>query len=248
MNKLMRGARFLLYRLCRHLLFGWVDSFAWRAMEVASTRMSQAAIVGLLVLPFAVPTQGSQVQGAIEEQGIRAVSHKTKKSENRVVGSDQLACLAQNIAHEAGGELLVGQVAVAHVTLNRVTSRKYPSDICDVVRQGGSALNRCQFSWYCDGKPDLSVKEIQEKHRESWGIAQDILNGTRWQDDPTEGATHFYSAVLHEPPGKRPPSLRKLKPPAWRLTMTSVGRIGDHLFFKVPTAGKGPVEERFASQ
>lgn len=244
MNRLMQGARFLLHRLCRYLLSGWVDSLAWRMMAATSAGTSKAIVVVLLVLSFAFPIQGSQVSGAIARKDIHTASHKNRAE------SERLTCLAQNIVHEAGNELIIGRVAVGHVTLNRVKSKKYPADICAVVRQGGEVRNRCQFSWHCDGKPDISLEKIRRKHGESWKIAEDILSGVRWKDDPTDGATHFYSAMLHEPPEKRPTAWRKMKPPVWRLTMTPVGRIGDHLFFK-PLATKGKpavVEERSASR
>ncbi len=73
-------------------------------------------------------------------------------------------CLATNIYHEARGESYAGKVAVANVTMNRVTSPKFPNTICDVVYQAqtkenwkGNTVpkrNKCQFSWYCDGKSD----------------------------------------------------------------------------------------------
>ena len=49
--------------------------------------------------------------------------------------------MALNIYHEARGESIEGQYAIAHVTLNRVASTKWPDSICDVVYQP------YQFSW-----------------------------------------------------------------------------------------------------
>ena len=53
----------------------------------------------------------------------------------------QLNCLAQNIYHEARGEPISGQLAVAFVTLNRMQDDRFPDSICSVVYQKG------QFSW-----------------------------------------------------------------------------------------------------
>lgn len=53
-------------------------------------------------------------------------------------------CLAKNIYHEARGESLLGQYAVAQVTLNRVLHSRWPNDICHVVMQPA------QFSWTND--------------------------------------------------------------------------------------------------
>jgi spore germination cell wall hydrolase CwlJ-like protein len=47
----------------------------------------------------------------------------------------QLECLAKVVYHEARGEPLKGQEAVAHVVMNRVNSPKFPNTICEVVKQ-----------------------------------------------------------------------------------------------------------------
>ena len=86
---------------------------------------------------------------------------------------ETLACLALNVYHEARGESTTGQLAVAHVTLNRARSPRWPSDPCAVVteRRGGV----CQFAWVCKGRR-----------------ATPALKGDR--PDPTGGATHFLRA------------------------------------------------------
>src|SRR6056300_549570 len=73
---------------------------------------------------------------------------------------EQHQCMAMNIYHEARSDGKLGQKAVGFVTLNRVQSKHYPSTPCDVVYQaqlnanGKPKRNKCQFSWYCDGKKD----------------------------------------------------------------------------------------------
>ena len=69
-----------------------------------------------------------------------------------------IMCLALNIYFEARDQPLNGQVAVAEVTLNRVTSKKHPNTICGVVKQSNS--KGCAFSWYCDGKSDIPREKI----------------------------------------------------------------------------------------
>lgn len=51
----------------------------------------------------------------------------------------ELKCLVDNVYHEARGEPLVGQIAVARVTLNRVGI--WAPTVCEVVYQ------RHQFAW-----------------------------------------------------------------------------------------------------
>ena len=85
----------------------------------------------------------------------------------------QLSCLSLNIYHEARSESKLGQEAVGLVTMNRVYDGRYPDTVCDVVYQshvdskGRPKRNRCQFSWYCDGKSDkihdiVAYNEIEE--------------------------------------------------------------------------------------
>ena len=53
------------------------------------------------------------------------------------LSEDDLECLVRNVYHECRGESLIGQAAVAHVTLNRVRSPAYPDTVCGVVWQSG---------------------------------------------------------------------------------------------------------------
>jgi len=95
---------------------------------------------------------------------------KAALADRTKVNSDQAYCLAQNIYHEARGESIAGQFAVAHTTLNRVKSSAYPQTVCGVVTQAvrdehnKPIKNMCQFSWYCDEAPDyISVSKKDGK-------------------------------------------------------------------------------------
>ena len=121
---------------------------------------------------------------------------------------EQTICLAQNIYHEARGEMIEGQIAVSNVVINRVKSKQFPNDICSVVYQRNQIeiidkvlkLLRipafCQFSWTCDLKSN-------DLHRdsESWKniqiLAQEIIQGT--YDDLTNGATHYFCLLYTSP-------------------------------------------------
>ena len=48
-----------------------------------------------------------------------------------------------------------GQIAVAQVVLNRVFSPFYPNDVCGVVYQNANRHLGCQFTFACDGIPDV---------------------------------------------------------------------------------------------
>lgn len=93
----------------------------------------------------------------------------------------EVACLADNIYHEARGESVAGQKAVAHVTLNRVAHHAYPDTICGVVHQ------RRQFSWTRNAP--LPVHE-PAAYENALMVALSAMQGL--SVDPSRGATHFY--------------------------------------------------------
>ena len=88
----------------------------------------------------------------------------------------QLDCLTRNIYWESATEPFEGKVAVAQVTINRVESGKFASDICGVVYQKNVIYDKvvCQFSWFCDGSS--KVKPIYPAHwKESEEVAKKVL-------------------------------------------------------------------------
>lgn len=140
----------------------------------------------------------------------------------------EVQCLALNIYHEARNESLAGQVAVADVTMNRVYDIRYPSSICGVVYQAvlsewylerGLVVplrDKCQFSWYCDGKSD------EPNEGDSWAKAQLIAHNFLTYGEfrgITEGATHYHAGYVN---------------PYWinDRGMQRVGSIGEHIFYR----------------
>lgn len=137
-------------------------------------------------------------------------------SHNLTIDTTELRCLALNIYWESRSESLMGQLAVAGVTMNRVADKKFPNTICGVVKQGNEArLHRCQFSWWCDGQKD-DPKEIK-----AWSNAQQIarLFQAGIYSDPTGHALWYHADYVA---------------PYWAKTMKQTARIGRHLFFKTP--------------
>ena len=88
----------------------------------------------------------------------------------------QLDCLTRNIYWESATEPFEGKVAVAQVTINRVASGRFASDICGVVYQKNVVYDRvfCQFSWFCDGSS--KIRPIYPAHwKESEEVAKKVL-------------------------------------------------------------------------
>lgn len=114
-----------------------------------------------------------------------------------------IECMAKNIYFEARGESYIGKIAVAHVTLNRVTAAGYPDSVCGVVYQ------RNQFSWTSASSKIRDFKLYEQAKQ----IAHDVLMGQT--KDPTRGAVSFHNRFVDPAWNKRP-----------------VIRIGNHVFYK----------------
>lgn len=116
-------------------------------------------------------------------------------------------CMAKNIYHEARGEPLDGQYAVAFVTMNRVYNKHYPNDICSVVYQP------YQFSWANHGEPRIKDKVSWTR---SVKIAEEVIYHLT-TDDVTDGATHFHMDYVH---------------PRWMHELKRTVKIGNHIFYR----------------
>mgnify|MGYP000099941224 FL=1 len=133
----------------------------------------------------------------------------------------QVQCLALNIYHEARSESALGQEAVGLVTMNRVYDNRYPDTVCDVVYQshmdskGRPIRNKCQFSWFCDGKSDTihdtesfdKVLILSESILKSYGIERDI----------TDGAVMYHASYVK---------------PYWASSYIKTSRVDSHIFYK----------------
>jgi spore germination cell wall hydrolase CwlJ-like protein len=148
---------------------------------------------------------------------------------------EEARCLAENIYHEARNQGTAGWLAVAAVTLNRVTDDRFPDSICGVVFQSETreswrtkgkdvpdiervyypVRHRCQFSWYCDGKPD-DINQL--------GIYMDIMQFSKilltsrvMMFDITDGATFYHADYVM---------------PSWAKSKIKTIEIGDHIFYR----------------
>lgn len=167
-----------------------------------------------------------QTQNAITLAGQRATVEVAAQQYLADLGADQLQCLAKNIFFEARNQSIAGQVAVAWVTLNRVDSTRYPNTICRVVQQanrdsnGNPIRNRCQFSWYCDGKSDVipSNAIAQRAWEQSQLIAQVVLlDYARGHASPVEDATMYHADYVM---------------PYWADDYSLVAVIDQHIFYR----------------
>jgi len=149
---------------------------------------------------------------AIEQEAIRVAQEEEAK---------QVQCLATNIYYETMASSLIDAMAVTDVVLNRVKHKKYPDTPCEVVHQsylndkGEPLLNKCQFSWYCDGKAD------EPQNAEAWersiNHAITMYTTGKWHGI-TEGATHYHATYVS---------------PNWAKSFTKIAQMGAHVFYRM---------------
>jgi spore germination cell wall hydrolase CwlJ-like protein len=130
-------------------------------------------------------------------------------------------CLTEVIYFEARGEVVRGQMAVAQVVLNRAFSGKYPNTVCGVVYQNSHRHLACQFTFSCDGIPDV-VREPDMWERAKV-IASEMLDGKLWLPEVGK-ATHYHAYWVR---------------PSWVREMTKMHKLGVHTFYRPRAWGDG---------
>ncbi len=151
-------------------------------------------------------------QGQIERANFNNILIQMGAPKSRPDYSRDFGCLVEALYFEARGESLEGQRAVAEVIINRVRSVDFPNTICGVVHQGGIKKARCQFSYYCDGKPEVFYeKNAYEQIRNMLlkfvsGHYPEIFNES----------THFHASHVK---------------PFWVSDFEFLGRAGKHYFY-----------------
>ncbi len=130
-------------------------------------------------------------------------------------------CLANAIYFEARGEPVRGQIAVAQVVMNRAFSGYYPNDVCGVVYQNSHRHLACQFTFACDGIPDVVTEPdawVRAKR-----IAADTLDGKLWMPEVAK-STHYHAYWVR---------------PSWVNEMKKMYKFGVHTFYRPRAWGDG---------
>ncbi|WP_457809286.1 cell wall hydrolase [Kushneria sp. EE4] len=128
---------------------------------------------------------------------------------------DAVSCLARSIYWEAKGTDREEMEAVASVIMNRLGSRRFPTTLCGVVQQGPET-GSCQFSWWCDGRPD-EARELGE-YAAAREIARRALNATLV--DRTHGALFFHHRGIT---------------PSWASSFVQTAETGSFQFYRPPS-------------
>lgn len=128
----------------------------------------------------------------------------------------ELECLAENVYHEARGEPLEGQYAVAEVTMNRVRSRSFPKSVCEVVHEKRWDSRRRRhvgaFSW--TELDDLSTPRGGPWHQ-AREVAVAVYDGEHAPQVPN--ALYYHAKYIK---------------PSWAKPNRRVATIGSHVFYR----------------
>jgi len=128
-----------------------------------------------------------------------------------------IKCLAMNVYHESRGEPVLGQYAVAVVTMNRVNSIRYPSDVCQVVYQKSWSENQQRyisaFSWTTDDAEDIPFES------EAWKKALTIAREVYEDNAPATVKDALYYHAESVKPG-------------WARNKLKIKKIGHHIFYR----------------
>jgi spore germination cell wall hydrolase CwlJ-like protein len=133
----------------------------------------------------------------------------------------QLSCLTLNIYREAGNEPFEGKVGVAQVTLNRAEHAQFPNDVCAVVYQKNTFVEKvvCQFSWYCDST-HRNRPINQASYKESEEVAKRVLLED-FRLPSLKDALYYHADYVN---------------PNWKLE--KIVKIGRHIFYKPYAKGE----------
>jgi hypothetical protein len=136
-------------------------------------------------------------------------------------------CLTAAVYYEAAVESTAGQQAVAQVVLNRARHPAYPRTVCGVVFQGQERSTGCQFTFTCDGA--LRRTPSAAGWARARRVAEEALAGKVFA--PVGWATHYHTNWVV---------------PYWSSSLTKLGNVGTHIFYRWEGGWGKPAAFRFA--
>lgn len=141
------------------------------------------------------------------------ISQLYNVGEKLYLSDKEFNCLARNIYWEAMHEPLIGQISVAHVTYNRVFSKKWGDTFCEVI------FEPKQFSWTNNKKIRVAVPKNKTQWKRAKHSAMLFTNGVR--------VTNLFDSEFYY--------AKYIKPPKWSKNMKKEAQIGQHIFFSDKT-------------
>jgi len=195
----------------RALLENWRYriSFAWHCLDKGAV-----AFYAMLPLPFVFLAVVAYFLH--EDYELVREGHQREIAAAAAARDAELECLAENVYHEARGEPLEGQYAVAEVTMNRVASSLFPKSVCEVVHEKRWDARRRRnvgaFSW-------TEIDSLRQPRGEAWQqaleVATAVYDGTHTPSVPT--ALYYHAKYIK---------------PSWAKPNRRVATIGSHVFYR----------------
>ena len=189
------------------------------------------ALISTLGLLFVTPVAASDIVTAVaknDEVGIVSELAYIPREVRR-----EVLCLALNLYHEGRGSTVEDRIAIAFVTLNRLSQRTLREErtICSVVfenaqvKKGSGTKTTYQFSWVAYSE-DRKLPQENQSWEDAQRLALWVFKNQDTIPDPTKGATHYYA----------PAALKKLgyRTPAWARFGVNKQMIGQHIYMNVP--------------
>jgi len=170
--------------------------------------ISDAEIAALSAVPVHAEAALSKTEATYGRADLAAMSP--------VQGDAQWRCFAEALYFEARGETTEGLFAVGEVILNRVDSASYPDTLCSVINQGTGRKYACQFTYTCDGLPEV-IHEPRAWERVG-KVAHILMEGA--PRNLTNGATHYHTTAVN---------------PSWARRFPRTAQYGVHVFYRQPT-------------
>ncbi len=198
------------------LLATSTPSLATNVADAAATPVSAMTVSGINVADVAMVPQSaratmsalpdfSQISEGDDDSEYESLADAVA-DQDEIASSEELRCLAGAIYFEGRGEPLAGQLAVAQVILNRTKSGRFPTDVCNVIKQRG------QFSFVRGGEIP-AVSPSRSAYRTAVAVAKVAL-AQAW--DSTAGKALYFNT-----PGNRP-----------GVRVQKVAAIGNHIFYR----------------
>jgi spore germination cell wall hydrolase CwlJ-like protein len=171
--------------------------------------------------PESKPGETIAAKGEVTGEGKRPMTPAERLGLTGKARANHERCLANAIYFESRGEAERGQIAVAQVIMNRTFSGYYPDNVCGVVYQNAHRHLACQFTFACDGIPDVVTEP------DAWAvatrIARDTLDGKLWLPEVGK-ATHYHAHWVR---------------PSWVNEMKRMWKFGVHTFYRPRAWGSG---------
>lgn len=216
--------------------YGGKPSTEIEVVEVEKTVEKLVPVDKVIVKKVEVPTVVEKVVIKEVPTTKTRIVYLPKQPANVSVDKEEKYCMALNMYREASNQSVAGMIAVGRVVMNRVKDRRYPGSPCAVIYEGPHreswktkgkdvpasertfypVKNRCQFSWYCDGKADPPANKQSVQWKLAEDVAYQILAFDKW-NGMVEGATHYHADYVS---------------PHWRKSMRLVTKIDDHIFYR----------------